>query len=43
MADVLIVLGEFGCPSNCNADVDGDDAVTVGDVLAILYLFGDMC
>ena len=43
VADVLIVLGEFGCPSNCNADVDGDDAVTVGDVLAILSLFGDMC
>ena len=43
VADVLIVLGEFGCPSNCTADVDGDGAVTVGDVLAILSAFGDMC
>ena len=24
-------------------DVDGDEAVTVGDVLAILSAFGDMC
>lgn len=43
VADVLIVLGEFGCPSNCSADVDGDGAVTVGDVLAILSAFGEMC
>ena len=43
VADVLIVLGEFGCTSNCTADVDGDGAVTVGDVLAILSAFGDMC
>ena len=43
VADVLVVLGEFGCPSNCSADVDGDEAVTVGDVLAILSAFGDMC
>ena len=43
VADVLIVLGEFGCASNCSADVDGDGAVTVGDVLALLSAFGEMC
>ena len=43
VADVLLVLGEFGCTSSCAADVDGDGAVSVGDVLNILSAFGQSC
>ena len=43
VADVLEVLGQFGCDGGCFADVDGDGAVTVSDVLAILAVFGETC
>lgn len=43
VADLLIVLGEFGCTSACTADVDEDGAVTVADVLAVLSAFGSSC
>ena len=43
VADLLIVLSEFGCTSDCTADVDGDGAVTVADVLLILSAFGSLC
>ena len=43
VADVLLVLGEFGCSSTCVYDVDGDGFITVGDVLAILSVFGSAC
>ena len=43
VADVLLILGEFGCTSGCAADVDGDGAVSVGDVLNILSVFGHSC
>ena len=43
VADVLLILGEFGCTSGCAADVDGDGAVSVGDVLNILSVFGQSC
>ena len=38
VADVLAILAEFGCtlPTDCSNDVDGDDAVTVSDVLLVL-------
>ena len=43
VADVLLILGEFGCESNCGADVDGDGAVSVSDVLNVLSAFGQSC
>ena len=43
VADILIVLSEFNCLSNCTADVDDDGAVTVTDVLALLAAFGQAC
>ena len=43
VADVLLILGEFGCTIGCAADVDGDGAVSVGDVLNILSVFGQSC
>ena len=43
VADVLVILGEFGCTIGCAADVDGDGAVSVGDVLNVLSVFGQSC
>ncbi|HIG58248.1 MAG TPA: hypothetical protein EYQ21_02440 [Flavobacteriales bacterium] len=43
VSDILIVLSEFNCMSNCTADVDDDGVVTVTDVLALLAAFGQSC
>jgi len=43
VADILVVLSEFGCTSDCSADVDGDGSVTVSDVLEVLSVFGNPC
>ena len=43
VADVLEILGQFGCDVNCFADVDADGAVTVSDVLSVLSVFGEPC
>ncbi len=43
VADVLLILGEFGCTIGCAADVDSDGAVSVGDLLNVLSVFGQSC
>jgi hypothetical protein len=43
VSDLLIILSDFGCSSNCIGDVNGDGVVTVSDVLNILSSFGDPC
>lgn len=45
VADVLLVLSDFGCAADCNpaTDLDGDGAITVADVLAVLSAFGETC
>jgi hypothetical protein len=44
VADLLMVLSEFGCIVNCeNTDVNNDDVTTVIDLLAILSVFGTVC
>ena len=43
VADILLILSDFGCTTGCSADVDGDGSVTVSDVLVVLSLFGDPC
>ncbi len=45
VADVLLVLSDFGCANDCNAatDIDGDGGITVSDVLALLSSFGQNC
>ena len=44
ISDVLILLGDFGCTSECVGDVDGDGVVTVADLLGgILASFGEAC
>ena len=45
VADVLLVLSDFGCNNDCNSatDIDGDGGITVGDVLLLLSSFGQDC
>ena len=44
MSDVLLLLSEFGCTSDCtDADIDGDGAVSVADILLLLAAFGEEC
>ncbi len=43
VADLLVLLGDFGCTTNCLADFDGDGVVNVGDLLGYLSVFGDDC
>ena len=43
VSDILEVLGEFGCLSNCSNDVNGDGYVNVADVLLVLSAFGTTC
>ena len=41
--DLLLILSEFGCQSNCSSDADNDGSVTVNDLLAVLGAFGNVC
>ena len=41
--DMLYLLSDFGCVTDCNADVDLDDAVTIADLLQLLSAFGEPC
>lgn len=43
VADLLVLLGDFGCTSNCSADLNGDGVVNVGDLLGFLGVFGEDC
>ena len=41
--DMLFLLSDFGCVTDCNADVDLDNAVTIADLLQLLSAFGESC
>lgn len=43
VADLLLLLTEFGCTTGCTTDVNGDEQVGVSDVLALLSGFGEPC
>jgi hypothetical protein len=45
VSDVLGVLSDYGCEVMCNpaSDINGDDAVTVTDILLLLSAFGNPC
>jgi hypothetical protein len=43
VTDLLMLLGDFGCQSNCFTDMNGDDIVNAGDMLAFLSLFNSTC
>ena len=42
-ADVLALLGEFGCLVDCENDITGDGQVTTADMLVMLAEFGQIC
>ena len=43
IADLLMLLGDFGCPAGCSYDMNGDGGVTTSDMLVMLALFGTEC
>lgn len=43
IGDLLMLLGDFGCPSDCTHDMNGDGTVTTSDMLVMLSLFGSSC
>ena len=43
VADMLVLLTDFGCPQSCVSDLNGDGNVVVSDLLAFLELFGTPC
>ncbi len=43
IGDLLMLLGDFGCPSGCSFDMNGDGGVTTSDMLVMLAIFGTDC
>ena len=43
VADLLLILSEFGCTSGCTTDINGDGVTTVSDLLELLSVFGTAC
>ncbi len=42
-ADLLLLLGDFGCLMNCSSDLTGDGFVNTDDLLAFLGVYGTSC
>lgn len=43
VADLLMMLSDFGCEQGCIGDLNGDNAVNSNDFLTFLTLFGNPC
>jgi choice-of-anchor B domain-containing protein len=43
VGDLLILLSEMGCLSNCNTDITGDNQTTSNDLLSFLTYYGTTC
>lgn len=43
VADVLVLLGDFGCTDGCAGDANGDGVTNISDLLVILSAFGVPC
>ncbi|MDA0945684.1 MAG: S8 family serine peptidase [Bacteroidetes bacterium] len=43
VADILLLLGDFGCQSDCSTDINVDGVVSVADILVLLSHFGEAC
>jgi hypothetical protein len=43
VADILELLGQFGCTSGCSADLNDDGSTNVQDILILLAAFGTVC
>lgn len=43
VSDLLVILFDYGCQSDCEADMDGDGLVAIGDMLLFLAAFSMPC
>jgi len=43
VADLLLILSEFGCLSGCTTDINNDGVTSVSDLLDLLSVFGTTC
>jgi hypothetical protein len=43
VADILELLGQFGCTAGCTVDLNGDGSTNVQDILILLAAFGTTC
>ena len=43
VTDLLIILSNFGCVSDCSGDLNGDGTVAIDDLLGMLSSFGNPC
>jgi len=43
VADLLLILSEFGCLSGCTTDINNDGVTSVSDLLELLSVFGTTC
>lgn len=43
VADLLLILSEFGCLSGCTTDINNDGVTSVADLLELLSVFGTTC
>ena len=43
VADLLLILSEFGCVSGCTTDINNDGVTSVTDLLELLSVFGTTC
>jgi hypothetical protein len=43
VADILLLLGQFGCAEDCTIDVNDDGSTNVQDILILLASFGTEC
>ena len=39
--DLLMVISDWGCTGNCEADITGDGTVSVGDLLEVIAWWGE--
>jgi hypothetical protein len=42
-SDILLMLSQYGCLSDCSTDMNGDGSVTISDMLVVLAVFGQPC
>jgi hypothetical protein len=40
---MLILINNFGCVANCEADLDSNNFVTVADLTIFIELYGTIC
>ena len=43
VADILMLLGQFGCSENCTIDINDDGSTNVQDILILLASLGTEC